>query len=175
MDLQSHKGTDSRDRGIPLRLRPTDMRGLLSSNMVVMHAQAAAIDVSLTVSVAENVPHVVRLDPAKVGWAIISLVGNALRYVRHGSRRTSGGAITVTVTYDSAESAVVIEVQDDGPGIVPATASRLFNHDDPHGPSGLGLLLVHDIVVAHGGAIELTSSMEPAANGTSIRLTIPNR
>lgn len=175
MEMKSHNRTDSQDCGIPLRLRPTDLRELLNSNMVVMHAQATAIDVSLTASVADNVPYVVRLDPAKVGWAIISLVGNALRYVRHGSRRTPGGAVTVAVTYDPAESAVAIEVRDDGPGIVPATASRLFNHDDPHGPSGLGLLLVHDIVVAHGGAIKVRSSIEPIGNGTSIRFTIPNR
>jgi signal transduction histidine kinase len=96
------------------------LRGFLNSNMVVMHAQAAASDVSLTVSVAAEVPDVVRLDPDKVGWAIINLVGNALRYVRHGSRRTPRGAISVDVTYDPAEFAVVIEVRDDGPGILPA-------------------------------------------------------
>jgi signal transduction histidine kinase len=49
----------------------------------------------------------------------------------------------------------------------------LFNHDDPHGPSGLGLLLVHDIVVAHGGTVEVRSPVEPSGNGTAIRVTIP--
>ena len=165
---------DSRHRGIPLRLRPTDIRALIRSTMGVMHAQAAAVDVSVTVSVAENVPAVVRLDPAKIGWALTSLVGNALRYIKHGSRRRPGGAISVTVTYDAAAPAVAIEVRDDGPGIVPATVSRLFNHDDPHGPSGLGLLLVHDIVVAHGGTVDVRSSLGPVESGTAIRLTIPN-
>jgi signal transduction histidine kinase len=140
--------------------------------LIVMHAQAAAADATLTVSVADSVPQIVRLDPAKVGWAIVSLVGNALRYVRHGSRRIHG-VITVAVTYEPADLALVIEVRDNGPGIAAATVSRLFNHDDPHAPSGLGLLLVHDIVVAHGGAVEVRSSVEAVEHGTSIRLTIP--
>jgi signal transduction histidine kinase len=142
--------------------------------MVVMHAQAAAADVTLTVAVAENVPQIVRLDPPKVGWAIASLVGNALRYVRHDSRRTRG-SITVAVSYEPAESNLVVQISDDGPGIAPHTVNRLFNHDDPHGPSGLGLLLVHDIVVAHGGAVEVRSPVETLERGTSIRFTIPNR
>jgi signal transduction histidine kinase len=173
MDMPSHASADPHGPAIPLRLRPADVRALLGSSMVVMRSQAAAIDVSLTVSVADDVPGVLRLDPGKIGWAITSLVGNALRYVRRGSRHTPGGTIAVAVTYDRAQPAIVIEVRDDGPGIVPATASRLFNHDDPHGPSGLGLLLVYDIVVAHGGTVEVRSPVEPTANGTSIRITLP--
>jgi signal transduction histidine kinase len=160
--------------GIPLRLRPTDLRGLLSSTMVVMQAQAVAADVSLKVSITDDVPHVVHLDPAKIGWSIVSLVGNALRYLSNRSRRTPNAAINVVVTYESGE-AVVVEVRDNGPGIPAATVSRLFNRDDLQGPSGLGLLLVHDIVVAHGGSLEVRSSMDPAKHGTSIRLALPNR
>jgi two-component system OmpR family sensor kinase len=141
--------------------------------MVVMQAQAVAADVSLKVSIADDVPRLIRLDPAKIGWAIVNLVGNALRYLSHRSRRTPGAAISVVVTYESGE-VVVIEVRDNGPGIPAATVSRLFNHDDQHGPSSLGLLLVHDIVVAHGGEVEVRSSMEPAGHGTSVRLIIPN-
>jgi len=38
---------------------------------------------------------------------------------------------------------------------------------------GLGLLLVDDIVVAHGGSVDVHSSIGPEDNGTTIRLTIP--
>ena len=172
MDTPWRTGTEPHGRCIPLRLRSADVRGLLGSSMVVMRSQAAAIDVSLTVSVADDVPAVVRLDLER--WVgCHGLVGNALRYVRRGSRHAPGGAIAVSVTYDRAQFSLVIEVRDDGPGIAPVTASRLFNHDDPHGPSGLGLLLVHYIVVAHDGAVEVRSPVQPAGNGTSIRLTIP--
>ena len=171
MDMQT--GTESHGRSIPLRLRSVDVRALLGSSMVVMRSQAAAVDVSLAVTIAEDVPEVVRLDPGKIGWAVTTLVGNALRFVRRGSRHTPGGTIAVAVTYDPARSSLLIDVRDDGPGILPTTASRLFNHDDPHGPSGLGLLLVHDIVTAHGGRVDVQSPVEPAGKGTSIRLTIP--
>jgi signal transduction histidine kinase len=172
--MPSQYEADLRTPGIPLRVRPTDVRALLRSYLVVMQAQAAATDVSLTVSVAEDVPQTVRLDPTKIGWAVVNLVGNALRYVRHGPR-ARGGALTVAVTYEPAAAALVIEVRDNGPGIAPATVSRLFEHDDPQGPSGLGLLLVHDIVVAHGGSVEVRSSRDFADHGTAIRLTVPDR
>jgi two-component system OmpR family sensor kinase len=138
-----------------------------------MQSQSAAADVALTVSIAENVPPVVTLDPEKVGWAVVALIGNALRYVRHGSRQRVSGTIAVHVSYDTAASMLAVEVRDNGPGMVLATVSRLFNHDDPHGPSGLGLLLVHDIVEAHGGSMEVHSSTGTPGSGTSIRFTIP--
>jgi two-component system OmpR family sensor kinase len=153
----------------------TDVRRLLTSSMVVMHSQAAATDVSLKVTIDANVPDTVMLDGAKVAWAAVNLVGNALRYLRHTGRYATRGAIEVSVTYDTTASSLAIDVRDNGPGIAPGVASRLFNHEDPQGPSGLGLLLVDDIATAHGGSVEIRSSTDPESHGTTIRLTIRTR
>jgi signal transduction histidine kinase len=87
---------------LPLRRRPTDLRGLLRSTLEVMQRQAKAFDVALNVEVDRQVPAVVVLDAEKIAWAVTALVGNALRYVRHGSHAMPGGSIAVQVSYNSA-------------------------------------------------------------------------
>jgi signal transduction histidine kinase len=69
-------------------------------------------------------------------------------------------------------SAVVVEFQDNGPGMAPDIADRIF------GPffttkaqgSGLGLAIVRKIIDAHDGKIDMKTA--PGA-GTTIRVTLP--
>jgi two-component system C4-dicarboxylate transport sensor histidine kinase DctB len=67
--------------------------------------------------------------------------------------------------------AVLVEVADDGPGVSPEIAARIF---DPlvtgrSGGSGLGLALARRIVAAHGGSIVLADSQA----GACFRIRIP--
>jgi signal transduction histidine kinase len=67
--------------------------------------------------------------------------------------------------------AVLVEVADDGPGVSPEIAARIF---DPlvtgrSGGSGLGLALARRIVTAHGGSIVLADSQA----GACFRIRIP--
>jgi signal transduction histidine kinase len=176
--VEIHEAADLTRKGeamsaIPLRIGPTDLRRLLRDDLLALQAQAAGAGVTLTVSVGDTVPARLEVDAEKLGWAVTTLVGNALRYVRHATRHRTGGTIAVAVTSDAATSRIAIEVADDGPGIVDETAKRLFRHDDPRGPSGLALLLVHDIIAAHGGSVSVESSTDPGNSGTTIRLTLP--
>jgi len=70
---------------------------------------------------------------------------------------------------------VVIEVGDDGPGVSPEIAARIF---DPlvtgrRGGSGLGLALAKRIVAAHGGSIALAPA--EAGRGATFRIELPGR
>src|SRR5262249_20968625 len=97
-----------------LRRAPTDLRALLRSTLEVMRRQAESHDVTLTWVVDERVPSVMSVDAVKISWAVTALVGNALRYVRHGSRSLPGGSINVRVTAELGGGAVRLEVADDG-------------------------------------------------------------
>jgi signal transduction histidine kinase len=69
---------------------------------------------------------------------------------------------------------VTIDVQDDGPGIPPDTVRRLFKRDGLNVcGAGLALLLMSDICEAHGGTVDIRSSLAASDHGTTARLTLP--
>jgi signal transduction histidine kinase len=159
---------------LALRRTPTHVRDLLTSKLAIISAQAEAAGVKLTIEVDHDVPAVVYLDSEKVAWAVTTLVGNALRYVQTPSRRLGGRLIQLRATRGTSE--VTIEVRDDGPGIPADTVKRLFIRDGLNvRGSGLALLLVRDLVTAHGGTVDLQSRTEAVGHGTTIRLVFPIR
>jgi signal transduction histidine kinase len=158
---------------LPLRRAPTDLRALLRSTLEALHQQAHACDVALHVTVDDRVPARVSLDSEKIAWATTVLVGNALRYVRHGSQLKPGGSIAVRVTCNTAGSEITVEVEDDGAGIRADTLRHLFIDAPGHPRVGLGLSMVREVVAAHAGHIEAHSDTDSFRHGTTIRFTLP--
>lgn len=156
---------------IPLHRTPTDLRKLLQGTLEVLRAQAMGRDVALTIEAPADLP-LVSVDAEKMAWAVATLVGNALRYVRHGSLRRPGGTIVVRISPEP--DAVVIAVDDDGPGIPADKAAHLFRRGAgvTHG-TGLALMLIQDVLVAHGGRVDLKTDTDTASSGTTIALRLP--
>jgi signal transduction histidine kinase len=157
---------------LPLRRTRTDLRALLRSTLDVMQRQAKAFDVTLSVDVDGRVPDVVSLDAEKIGWAVTVLVGNALRYVHHGSRLLPGGSVAIRASYSQTDSQMTIDVQDDGPGIPVDKLPALFNARPGQTRLGLGLSMVREVVAAHAGHMEVDSDTDPLRHGTTIRLML---
>jgi signal transduction histidine kinase len=156
-----------------VRRRATDLRALLASKLTVISSQALAAHVTLRIAIAADVPSLVRVDAEKVGWAVTTLVGNALRYVTSASRQKPGGAIDVRASFDPA-TGVTIEVQDDGPGIPAESVARLFKRDGLNVlGSGLALQVMSDLLAGHGGRVDVRSRTDAGAHGTTVRLTLP--
>jgi signal transduction histidine kinase len=158
---------------LPLRRVPTDVRALLESALGVMRRQANALDVTLDLVIEGRVPAKISLDAEKTAWAITTLVGNALRYVHHGSHAMPGGTIKVHVTYDAARSEIAVKVQDDGAGIPAEKLQSLFSLGADQPRAGLSLPMIRDVVRAHGGEFEVQSETNPVRRGTTIRFTLP--
>src|SRR6185437_16857778 len=97
-----------------------------------------------------------------------------MRYVRCGTRQMPGGSISVTASRDAARGELRVVVEDDGPGIPAGVEANLFRRA-PGAPftTGLALKVVHDVVEAHGGSMELTSSTAEDDHGTTVELRIP--
>jgi len=91
----------------------------------------------------------------------------------------------VTVTVTKARD-VRVDVADDGPGVDPALAPRVFTRfaSGPSAPQtghrryGLGLSLVAEIAAAHGGRVELLDQPVPQPGNepcrTVLRITLPS-
>jgi signal transduction histidine kinase len=83
-----------------------------------------------------------------------------------------GGSITLSAA--AVEGSLAIDVTDDGPGIPPELLGSVFDRFAKSAESrgsGLGLSIARAIVIAHGGAIAVESSV--TARGTRIRITLP--
>jgi signal transduction histidine kinase len=161
---------------IPVRRVPTNLAALLKSTMEVLDAQATSLDVDLRIESASAVPKDAHLDPEKIAWAVMTLVGNAMRYVRRGTRRLPGGSIKVKLGFVADTGDLLITVEDDGPGIPAEKLPWLFRRaaGTAHA-AGLGLMLVHDVIAAHGGTIEVESTTSVIEHGTKITVRLPVR
>jgi signal transduction histidine kinase len=81
------------------------------------------------------------------------------------------GASMVQVSAQQQSPAVALEIVDDGPGLPEQVRAELFRPfaSMRRGGTGLGLAIARDLMVAHGGSIELVATSE---SGTTFRLTL---
>jgi len=158
---------------IPLRLAPTNLRELLVGAIAPLVAQAGHLEIALRVEAPPELPPTV-VDPEKIAWAVTTLVGNALRFVKRGTRRMPGGSVVVRLA--KSDDAVTVSVEDDGPGIPRDKLPWLFKRaPGATHAAGLGLMLIHDVVVAHGGRVDVESHTDGPARGTRVTLTLPGQ
>ena len=109
----------------------------------------------------------VHADPLQLKQAVINLAVNAMQAM------PDGGTLTVATHSDGRNA--VIEVQDTGTGIAEDVVSEIFSPffttKDVGEGTGLGLSVVHGIVTAHGGTIEVESAVGKGARFT-VRLPL---
>lgn len=109
-------------------------------------------------------------DRQRLLQAAMNLVSNAVRYTDEGA--------TVAIGSSLSEHEARLWVRDDGPGIAEEERTLIFERFT-RGTSataqgtGLGLAIVSAIAEAHGGRVELESSTEPGASGTTFTIVIP--
>ncbi|GAB4223177.1 MAG: hypothetical protein Kow0062_22720 [Acidobacteriota bacterium] len=103
-------------------------------------------------------------DPDLLAQALANLARNAVS--AFGER---GGTIRVTLGASAGE--VTLRIADDGPGIPPELAGRVFEpYVSGGGGSGLGLAICRRIVEEHGGTIIAES---PPEGGTAFVVGLP--
>jgi signal transduction histidine kinase len=112
----------------------------------------------------EVCPITLLADKGQLAQVLTNLVTNA--YDAMGDR----GSLQVTASVEGRTA--VIKVEDDGPGIDPSLAERIFEpfYTTKHQGTGLGLANVRRLVEAHGGWVHLDSGV---ARGTGFLVTLP--
>lgn len=146
----------------PVELDPEEV----AKHVVQIH-KAAAGDTSLSHTTQRRAP-TIRADRDQVIQVLTNLIQNALDAVKD----QPGGAVSVTTDTDGHY--VAFTVADDGSGIAPEFAARLF---EPYATTkasgtGLGLAIAQRIALEHNGEL---SYMGPSANGRGavFRLLLP--
>ena len=130
----------------------------------------------LELAIANALP-AIQADPTQIQQIVLNLVINASEAIGDEAGRVGlrvepcPGGPEVAADLEPGEY-VLIEVEDSGCGMDPATAVRVF---DPFFTTkftgrGLGLAVVQGIVRGHGGVLDVTSD---PGRGTRIRVWLP--
>lgn len=142
---------------LELTLDPVDLVALVQS-VAELHAPAVReAGGTLTVQLPPvNTPSLTwRCDAVRIRQALIALLDNAIRHAMPGPI-----SLQLQVPVDGApDSPIVLAVEDQGPGLDPDAAERVFEpfirgpaaHRTHRSGSGLGLAVVRAIAQAHGG------------------------
>jgi len=151
---------------LQLHREPTDPDVLLGEVAAGYRAEATRTGVSLELRTPDDLP-ILDVDPVRIREVLSNLLGNAFRYT------PAGGRITITGDRGPGGDGVVFTVSDTGagiePGLLPHVFDRFAKGRDSRG-SGLGLAIARDLVIAHGGTIEVRS--EPG-RGTAFEVRLP--
>jgi two-component system, OmpR family, sensor kinase len=142
---------------------PVDLAVLAAELAASEQVRARERGVTLDVS-RRGRRHVVRGAEPALRRVLSALVDNALGHTGRG------GHIRVTLAGTPAE--VELTVRDDGSGLDPADAGRLFDgrRDETTRHTGLGLALAREVVHGHGGT--LTADGRPGA-GAAFTVRLP--
>lgn len=106
-------------------------------------------------------------QPVAMRRALTNLVDNGCKYAQH-----------VTVELRDEADAIVIAIDDDGPGIPPAQIEQAFapfqrleaSRNRATGGTGLGLTIARDVIRGHGGSIRL---LQAAPHGLLALIQLP--
>ncbi|WP_229076759.1 ATP-binding protein [Actinoplanes sp. DH11] len=135
------------------------------------------VEQSLAMTIEESDARIVRPElPAVTGDTTLltmlwqNLINNAIKF------RRPGVAPLIEITADEADGVWTFAVQDNGIGIEPEFADKIFvifqrlHPRESYSGTGIGLALCKKVVEHHGGAIELDTSR---TDGARLVFTLP--
>lgn len=134
-----------------LQRRDTDLLALLEAAVESQRLQWQARGLRVLV---EGPAVTLQIDPEKIASAISNLLSNAIRFSPKGG--------TVRLTVSMAPGQVRVDVSDQGPGVAQGDRDRVFEPfyrgvrqpEDAVRGTGIGLSIVQEYVVAHGGRVQ---------------------
>ena len=149
--------------------RPTDINVLLDEHARLAYHSARATDPNFQLHIEQelgtDVGEIV-VKPQDIGRVFLNIVGNACDATDEKRRalHESGDKSylpTLSLSTSRGDEYIEVRIRDNGDGIPPDVAEKIFNPFFTTKPTdrgtGLGLAITSDIVRQHGGSIEVTS------------------
>ena len=174
-------------KDLELHCEAVDPRALLSAVGSTIVTAANKRNVTLDIRVSRNAPKIWG-DPVRLRQILLNLADNAVKFTEEGGVVTLSavpGELEVggpsglgAALFATSKPAVALSVRDTGMGIEEAELSRVFDAfyqvdggtTRTHGGAGLGLSIVKQLVDAHDGKIEVTSTI---GQGTLFTVSLP--
>ena len=146
-----------------------DLNSIIRTTVSLVSHKLSLANVTVQESLQEDLP-ALRCDGSQIQQVVMNLVMNAAE----ATSIREGGAVRISTRVSGDRSSIVMEVQDDGEGIPPENLVKIF---DPFFTTkgegkgvGLGLAVVYGVINAHGGDIEVESTV---GKGTTFRVVLP--
>jgi len=154
--------------GLSLRTEEIDIPTLLQQTVESVRGQATEKSIVLRIESEDDL--YAAADLTRIRQVLLNLLSNAIKFT------PSGGSVTVKAAID--EDWVQVAVQDTGIGIAPEEQELIFDKFYQAGVTtggvkegtGLGLTISRQIVMMHGGRLEVTSSK---GAGSEFTFTLP--
>ncbi len=147
------------------RRQPADINGLLLHGLSILQPDAEVKRIKVKTILEDALPSV-KLDVQAMEQVVLNIHMNALEAT------PEDGTIVVRTSLQKDQPAVVITVEDSGPGIPQDMLEKIFEpfFTTKEQGSGLGLSISYEIVRAHGGIIEFGRS---DSGGALCRIILP--
>ncbi|HEX8117616.1 MAG TPA: HAMP domain-containing sensor histidine kinase [Pyrinomonadaceae bacterium] len=162
------RGMLDRTRAEAVEFVPLDLNALLRRIFDATAPTLEASGVRLAASLADGLPEVAG-DADRLQQVFINLFNNALDAMR------GGGELRVATSHDAAQGSVVVDFADTGTGMNEEVRAHIFDPlyttKERGRGTGLGLVVVRQVVQEHGGRIEVESA---PGRGARFRLTFPS-
>ncbi len=171
-------------------LEPEEVGGLIDDACDLARRDGLPDHVFLRVALSPAAPgghSIVLADRTQIQQVLLNLMRNAAEaMVSHGARDAGGllgplgmpghdGEIVIAVAEPDGRS-MTITISDNGPGIPPEIAERLFQPFVSTKPTGMGIGLVicHTIIQGHGGQLVHERDASDAADrGSMFHISLP--
>jgi two-component system OmpR family sensor kinase len=160
------------DAGLTLHLTPMDLRTLAADALHDLRALSPERPVTLTGPGGGPPGRAPVLgDEARLRQVTSNLVGNAIAHTPPGT--------PVRIGVGTLEGQAVLELGDEGPGMSAEQAAHVFDRfyradtargRTATGGAGLGLSIVHSLVSAHHGRVEVDTAV---GEGATFRIRLP--
>lgn len=154
---------------LSIEAMPLDLPLLMTRVGELMRPRAEDKGLSLTLSLAPDLPRAIHADPTRLRQILLNLIGNAVKF-------TESGGVSIQAT--AQDGRLSVAVADTGIGMSPEVQARLFSEFTQgdgtiarrFGGTGLGLAICRQLATLMGGTIGVDSQ---PGQGSTFRLDLP--
>jgi nitrogen-specific signal transduction histidine kinase len=154
-------------RQMPPKKIPVNLNEIIDEGLYFFESRCAREGIELVRAFSSELPEIYA-DPAQINQVLVNLVVNALQAM------PEGGKLFIK-TFNQGDYVSLI-VEDTGTGMSKEILNKIFTPffttKDVGQGTGLGLPVVHGIVISHGGSIHVESKL---GQGTRFEIQLPGR